>query len=440
MARLNVEFGHNERLVFNYLVELEYEPWRSQLWQSVGHLFLEMGEFEQAVFYFEKAVSANVLTKQGFLELGEANFHSGDISEAAAAWRVLLRGQSSDRLIYEKIYSAWLEAGELESAERVLSEWVAFDPQNPLLKYQLAKMLIPGNISSALELLNKAASLDENYSLLFNSLNEISTDLEETPLDSYQLLLLGRALGKSNEWELSEKVLEDSVELSPDYGDAWAFLAEARQRLGKDGSYEIKMAKEFAPDSLLVKTMQAAYWRRQNKPELALVVLHEAAELELDNPIWQIEIGNVLAEMGNIHDADSYYQKAILLDPYNADYWVILARFCFQNNMNIYEVGLPAARQALVLAPENVNALDVMGQGMLAVEDYTSAERYFIKALEFAPDFVDAHLHLGQLYILLEQPEDAFLQIQAALSLSEVGSQQQIIASRIFERYWGVEE
>ena len=440
MAKLNAEFDHKERLIVNYLIELEYEPWRSQLWQSVGHLYFETGDFEQTVFYLQKSAGENLLSIEGVQELGDAFFLSGNVKAAVEAWRKLFTGTSNDAVLYETIYQVCLDAGELEYAQQILFEWVTFDPQNPYLKYLLARMQIPSNIPLALDLLQAAAAQDTEYLILYQSLSEISADLEELPLDSYQMLLLGRALGKADEWELAEAVLDEAVNLSPDYGEAWAFLAEARQRLGKDGSQEITKAKEFDPDSLLVKTMEAAYWRRQNKPEMALIILHEAADIEPENPVWQLEIANVLAEMGNIHEADDYYQKAILLDPLNADYWIRLARFCFQNNLNIYETGIPAARQALVISPENAEAVEVMGHGMLAVRDYTSAERYFHRALELSPDYVDAHLHLGQLYILLEKTDDAYSQIQTALSLAEEGSQQQIIARRILQRYWGIED
>ena len=49
-----------------------------------------------------------------------------------------------------------------------------------------------------------------------------------------------------NHWDLAEYWMQKAVESSPDYAEAWAFLAEARQQRGLDGKEQINRALELA--------------------------------------------------------------------------------------------------------------------------------------------------------------------------------------------------
>ncbi|MBE0699161.1 MAG: tetratricopeptide repeat protein, partial [Anaerolineaceae bacterium] len=69
--------------------------------------------------------------------------------------------------------------------------------------------------------------------------------------------------------------------------------------------------------------------------------------------------GNTWAEKGDLLVALEHFQKATTLDPQNSLYWQYLARFTVDYSVNVRFIGLPAARQAVVLAPNDPAALDV---------------------------------------------------------------------------------
>jgi len=72
------------------------------------------------------------------------------------------------------------------------------------------------------------------------------------------------------------------------------------------------------------------------------------------------------------------------------------------------DVGLPAARQALTLEPDNPVLMDLLGTVYLQLADLDSAERFFLRALERDPEQAAILIHLGQLNLIREEKETAF--------------------------------
>jgi tetratricopeptide (TPR) repeat protein len=78
-----------------------------------------------------------------------------------------------------------------------------------------------------------------------------------------------------------------------------------------------------------------------------------------------------------------------------------------QNHIQIREIALPAARQAVMLDADDAASQDVMAQVMLMLQDYHSAERFSLNALQSNPRYTQAYLHLGMAYVYLEETEPA---------------------------------
>ncbi len=70
--------------------------------------------------------------------------------------------------------------------------------------------------------------------------------------------------------------------------------------------------------------------------------------------------------------------------------------------------------------------MDLMAQVMLVLQDYQSAKRYALDALEIDPGFTPAYLHLGMSYLFLG---DASL-AQVWLSKAEAANSDEQTASQ----------
>jgi tetratricopeptide (TPR) repeat protein len=266
---------------------------------------------------------------------------------------------------------------------------------------------------------------------------------------AYSYLLAGRALASIGEWDLAAEAFHRATQARPGWAEAWAFLGEARQRLpsgaqgraqapaqaDQDALQALEKALALDPTSLAANVFMALYWQRHQRLDTALSYLQGAAAADPQNPALQAEIGNFLAEAGDLPKAESFYERATQLAPQDPLYWRILAEFSIRYGGQIRQLALPAARQAVILSPHDPAALDVMGQALFLLGDYDSAGRFLLRAVQSDPGYAPAHLHLGMNALMLGQSSFALQQLTLAGALAPqtpVADQ----AQRLLQRYF----
>jgi Flp pilus assembly protein TadD len=131
----------------------------------------------------------------------------------------------------------------------------------------------------------------------------------------------------------------------------------------------------------------------------ALTEFQSAARLEPENPALFVSLGDAYALNGDLILGLQSYQYATTLAPDDASYWSLLAAFCARNEINIEDVGIPAAHKAMALSKDDPAIMDVLGWLLLLNGQNTDAETILLLALEKAPEDVSIHFHLGILYL-----------------------------------------
>ena len=216
---------------------------------------------------------------------------------------------------------------------------------------------------------------------------------------AYQLLVSGRALGAIGNWNLAAEAFRNAIAVRADYAEAWAWLGEAKQQQGQDGSVEIERAMALNPNSAMVESLYGLYLQRQKQPKQALAAIQKAAALEPENPGWQMALGEAYEETGDLVSALEYYQNATELSPNEATFWRALAEFSLRNNLDLAGTGLPAARRLVELQINDWQSDDIAGQILLETNDLVGAEALLKKAIELDPSQAAPFLHLGLLYM-----------------------------------------
>jgi len=184
--------------------------------------------------------------------------------------------------------------------------------------------------------------------------------------------------------------------------------------VGEDGYPALSKALQLNAQSDIVNGLMAVYYRRQQKYDLAITYLYKAVENNPNESTWQIEIGNTLALQGDLADALIHLQVATLMEPDNWVPWQSLATFCINYNYYVREVGLDAARRALLLVPGSPALLDIMGSAYYSLGDLDNAERFYRQAQEAAPNQAEILYHLGQLYLQKGERSQAINYLQQA--------------------------
>jgi tetratricopeptide (TPR) repeat protein len=419
---------------------LLHEPWRVRLWEQVGREEQDAARLPQAIEALNRAAAAASLSPVGQYQLGEAYLEQKNANGAEACWQALLRKEKDlpeDLAVrtYESLAQLQRSRGKFGAALETLRAWHSADPKNPHATFLLGLQLSVVQPAEAVSLLVEASAQEPSFTPVVQKIRTGINIASESGDPGYSWLVIGRGLANAGQWDLAAEAFRQALAAAPDYAEAWAFQGEAKFHLGKDGQADLDRALALNEKSVVVRALLALNYRRQGKYDLALKNLEKAAAYEPEEPMWEVELGNTWAEQGDLPVALEHFQKATALAPQNSLYWQALAKFAVDYSVNVSTIGLPAARQAIVLAPDDPAALDVMGWTMVSLSDYATAERFLQQAVNRDATYTLALLHLGQLYLQEQNLDRAYPYLKRASLLAgedTVG----LVAKRLLLRYF----
>lgn len=419
----------------NYSRAAKIQPWREGLLEKSGMLYYRNNDFENAALSLQAAQDNGDLSAQGQKTLGDVYFQRQHFDQALQVWTKLVSGNKVDERVFLDIIEKMDSSGFTAEQAILYREWTKQYPENAQACFQLGLIQIVDNPAEAVTRLSMAKSLSPSLAEQADTLLDVLASLQGSD-ERYRLVMAGRTLGNLGEWGIANYAFQKAVELDPEYGDAWAFLAESKQQLGLPALDEVEKANHFSPDSIGVKIFSALYWRRQNQPDKALAIMQEIADLQPGEYIWLIEMGNITAQGGDFDEAYEYFRRAIEAEPDNAQWLKELIAFCLQNSYEVRTIAMPAARKYLKLDHESSESLAMMGRVMLELQDTISAERYLLRSLEKDGTNTAAHLYLGQTYLMEAQQAQAYDQLMIAQTQSSAQPEAARLAQRLLEQYF----
>lgn len=385
---------------------LEYEPWRGDLWERLGRVYLNSGIYDKAIDSFQKGEELSSLTDDGKIWMADALISAGEVTKAKDYLRQI---SLAEKGLFEllQVTSLQRRIGDVYGAESTLLAAHAIFPENEEVNFQLGLMLSTTQPDSAVHFLSIPVNLSINDRLLRDGLVSTIDNSSDADNVSVRYRKIGQVLSSFSEWDVAAQAFQSAVATDANSALNWILLAEAQQHLGIDASKSVANALELDPDHEIVNGLAGLYYRQQGKYELALNYLQKAINANSTSSIWIVETGNTYEEMGNLQFAYESFIKAVNLMPEDWTTWKALAVFCFTHNYEIQETGLVAARQALSLNPGSPVLTDLYGTGLMLVGDYDSAERFLMDANRMDPHQSAILIHLGQLKIAQGEHEQA---------------------------------
>jgi tetratricopeptide (TPR) repeat protein len=400
----------------------EQAPWRFDLPLLAARYALQSGDALQAIDILEGTRLASRLAPADLMLLGDAYLQAGDSLMAAAIWRRAAELAPMPE-IYQRLAEHALARQDIPAAIDSLRRLLQYTPADAGLNYRLGLLYATFDPEAALAYLAQAAQFDPS---LAGSALELQRKIRTATLfeePAYTLTAAGRVLATLDEWSLAEAAFRKAAELRPDYAEAWAFLGEARQHTAPDsaskytGLADLQRALRLEPNSVSANLLMGLYWSRQGDPQKAAGYIRSTLSIEPDNPLLHAELANALAQAGDLPAALAAYQQAISLAPDDPLFYRLLAEYSLSYRIQVGEIALPAARTAVILAPQDARSLDLLGQAMLILEDTYSAERFLLKAVENDPGYAPAHLHLGMVFVQRSEMQRARQEFDLAASL-----------------------
>lgn len=369
--------------------------WQNHLWEQAGIASAQAGDYPAAIFYFQKVKS---LSEPGWVWFGVSYFQMGNTEKAISTFESGVQMVQSARL-YRLLASAYRNQNNWEAEKNALEHQIKLDAQDAYAYYRLGVLMTIFSPNEAFDKLNRASTLNVEVDSAAETLIAALSIAEAHHNQSDKYVAIGRGLGLVQEWELAALAFEKAIESNDQNAEAWAWLGEAKQQLGQDGSAELDKSLSLSLTSSTVRGLRALYWMRQANYARALIEYSLANQIEPTNPAWLAGIGEAQTQLGDLIAALEAYQQAIALTPNDPTYWRLLAMFCADNNFYIEEVGLPAAEQAVSLSPADAANLDALGYLYFLSGRYSNAEAALLHAIELSRQYFPAHLHLALTYL-----------------------------------------
>jgi tetratricopeptide (TPR) repeat protein len=350
---------------------------------------------------------------------GDVNYLNKDPQRAAEIWEQALGQKNPSDQLYSRLADIYQSNGEFSKAAEYLQKYVAIHVEDASAHYRLGLLLTLSDPNQALSELVSAAQLNPELDPAVQTLRTALNQASLNDSGSARLVIIGRGLGLVNEWQLAGAAFEEAVKADDKDAEAWAWLAEAHQQLDvpEGEAAELDRALNLNPNAPTVRGLRGLYFQRVGNFHQALSEFQAASALEPKNPAWFVSLGESYAKLGDLIRALEAYQTATTLAPEDAGYWRLLAIFCGQNNVNIKDVGVPAAQKSVVLSKEDATSLDVLGWLLLVDARYEEAEQILKHALEVDSENASAHFHLGMLYLQLNERASAYADLIKAREL-----------------------
>jgi Flp pilus assembly protein TadD len=320
---------------------------------------------------------------------------------------------TTPRPILKALADRELDSNDLPAATSILRRLASLYPQEAETSSLLGACLALEDPASAPSILQLAASKGDSLAI------DLAAALGRVPPGdpSAALAASGEIFLQHSVWPLAAESFRRLVTLEPANAMAHAYQGLALDQQGLDGLADLEAAVRLDPSSAAVQSLLGLHWQLQGQPQKAIPYLEVAVELDPENGAFRASLAAARAGTGDVQAAIAEYRQAADSERADPAFWRLLAAFSIAQEFELSDTGLPAARNAVVLDPEDPTSFDLAGYAHFLLGDLVTAERLTIRSLELDPTSASARLHYGLLLSATGRTREARLQLTAAVSL-----------------------
>jgi protein O-GlcNAc transferase len=282
---------------------------------------------------------------------------------------------------------AHLDAGRVDSAERLFRSVLKSEPNNPEANHALGTLVVrQGKPQSALSYLSTALQADPQQGHHWLSFSEALL-MTGAAGDARAVLERAAARGFLTPEIAALKLRIDCAEL---YQAAFDHHAAGRLNEAESIYTAVLKADPGHVESLHMIGQLAA---RTGRAEVGLQLIREAIRIKGDVPAFHCSLGNVLADSGEVEGAIQAFQHALALQPVFPE-----AQTCLGNMYRArgdLEAAIGQFNAVIAGGVNTAKAHNNLGVLLLDTGRENEAIAHLVEALRERPDFAEGHNNLG---------------------------------------------
>ena len=198
--------GKHEDASQLFLEIIDENPYNSLAWFYLGHTYVYLRRYEEALDAFEYAFLSKADFEDAYLEFAELNFELGHLDKALEGYEEALERFGTDSDLLLRIGTCLHQMGQHETARHRLEEAARIEPYNDEVIFRIGECY----------------AAQEKWSLAIAFFQKA---IRMRPDEETYLLALAEAAFEQEDFALAEQTYHDALALAPDSGDIWLDLA-----------------------------------------------------------------------------------------------------------------------------------------------------------------------------------------------------------------------
>jgi len=345
-------------------------------WNSLGAVYLALGQSENALAAFQRAIQIEPRFPAAFVNLGLVLRDCGEAKGALACFRQAL-------VLDSECADAWLQlgamqqgSGDAEAAARCLTTAVRLAPGHAPRCCTLAdEMARRGQIAPAMTVYWEVAQVQP-----------------ELPA---ALFGMGQALLSQGELEEARAWFEQGLAVNAGHASGWANLGCIESAMGNALRAETCFRRAVEADA----SFTAAHFNlgnslaQQKRPDEAAECYRRALELDPRHSGALKNLGNLLMDQERFAEAEACYRRAAECAPGDAGAHLNLGQVLKQQRK--FDEAAASYRGVLEIQPENAAVHYVLGRSLELSGRHAEAVESYRRAAALNPVDAQVPFHLG---------------------------------------------
>lgn len=402
---------------------LALDPEHFKLLRLAGQIHYELGEYEKALGFFEKAVDKKSKDGDALYGAGMSALKVGQFEKAAGFFESGVKHRKKPRFFY----GLGLAQTELEDySEADLNLRKAIDKDDKIAEYHLG--LAEENFR------NKVFSIAISE---YNKAIELDSTLEKTVPDLYYKI--GESYLNLQNVLKAIEYYKKGLELFPDDIVAWKKLARICEVANKpaDAVYCVENVVRIDPQDGEWRYKLAEDYMKINNKEKSAESFEGAINLGYNVAESYGQLALLYADLDQYEKAwDAYTRyEAAFGPPDSTLYWYEKGKVGIKlgtKNMAYFDSALYAFRKAIDTDSTFSSAYEYAGLAMYYKRDYSNAIPYFKKKIELDSTSVNSLRNLAFCYLKTEAYEDAAATLEKALVVKPEDIQMRSMLGKIY--------